>query len=110
MRVRVELEETFAFELFELDVPLFVVTVDERLVEALLFSLVVDERVEVAFVPDEFDRVVEVDRVSAPSLNEVLRLTSPLLLLRTDELLLSTDETLRCDEVGRVPEDLKPLA
>ena len=110
VRVRAVFVETFAFELRELLVPLFVVTVGERLTLVLVVdSLVVVER-EVTFVSDGFDldttpSLVDVDRVTVPSLNEVLVLTSPL-LLRIDALLLSTDETLLCDEVGRAPDDL----
>lgn len=116
VRVRAAFDETFA--LFESFVPRFVVTVDERLTVTLLFvafSLVVAERV-FTFVPDELDldvtpSLVDVVRVSTPSLNEVLRLASlPLLLLRITELLPSTEETLLCEDVGRVPEDLTPLA
>jgi hypothetical protein len=85
VRVLVLFVETFAFELPEAFVPLFVLTVDERLL-SVAFSLVVAERV-FTFVPDEFDlettpSLVEVDLlVSAPSLNEALRVTLPVLPL-----------------------------
>ena len=104
VRVLAVLVDTFV--LFVTFVPLVVFTVD-RLPFALLLaalSLVVVTR-EVVFVPVVAREVVAVDRVTVPSLNEVLRPVSPLLLLAA-ALLLSTDVTLLCDEVGRVPTDL----
>lgn len=118
VRVLSALVETFTFEL---PVPRLVVTCVERFTVVLLlvaFSLVVAERV-FTFVPDVFARVevpslVTVERLSVPSLSEVLRLTSLplllLLLLLIVELLLSTEEAVRCEDVGRVPDDLTPLA
>ena len=103
--MRVEFE-IFAFE-FEEEVPLFVFTVEVRLLVERFpltapsletFSL---EEVDLELIPS----LLEVDLALVPSLNDVLRLES--LLLRNEELLPSEREEspLPADISERDPEE-----
>ena len=92
--------ETLASDVPE-DVPLLVVTEDERLLSELFcvtISPLEEVERELIFVPVDDEREVtpsrfDNDRELSPSLNDVLRLVS-VLPLRNEELLLSIDELL----------------